>query len=570
MISYRFKRRAFLAALGGAAGLKLLLRNLEASAQSAKSPARLLVTHWPVGIVAGAGDALWKPTSGSVTGSYGLKPFDTAGLGADMTVFRGMRTSHLNVSGGGSHEQGTVVLVTGINPGGSRANNREGDDAYAAAGGSFDQLMLSRVASLKSPLGGQGYANSAADTRTDFGEKSTQTLSYSMTSGSVRTYSGGNGTEAIPLAPQVSPLAQFDALFKSFVPGSGGTSTGGSPGTTGGSPGTGGAAAGAAGTGPRTADETLRTLANRRSVLDFAIEEINQLMTMAPSGARDKLRVHLDEITKAEDSVRGSIDMRYPGMGTGTGGRTGTGGTSGAGTGSSTGGSGTVSSCMACSTKPMAPPTTEGKADPTNGAGSAYGNARSGSDDMAIHQSVAKAHMDVLKAAFVCDVIRVATFQYSPGTNHVGFKGLYPGDEASVYQHHPLSHDTSTGNTTKGNVPDDLAAKDRFLFNVQLWYFQRHAETLAAWKSTVDGCGNSLLDYTAIPYLTEVRATGHERDGMAAMLIGGKKLGFTHNLYRTDMMTINQFWGTVAQAFGYTSPAAPFSAPVSGLWTKPA
>jgi hypothetical protein len=99
MISYRFKRRAFLAALGGAAGLKLLLRNLEASAQGMKSPGRLLVTHWPVGIVAGSGDALFKPTSGSVGGSPVLKPFADAGLGPDMTVFKGMRTSHLNVSG---------------------------------------------------------------------------------------------------------------------------------------------------------------------------------------------------------------------------------------------------------------------------------------------------------------------------------------------------------------------------------------------------------------------------------------------------------------------------------------
>jgi hypothetical protein len=57
---------------------------------------------------------------------------------------------------------------------------------------------------------------------------------------------------------------------------------------------------------------------------------------------------------------------------------------------------------------------------------------------------------------------------------------------------------------------------------------------------------------------------------MPAMLIGGKKLGFTHNLYNTSSMTINQFWGTIAQAFGYTAAAAPFGAPVAGLWTKPA
>jgi hypothetical protein len=33
MISYRFKRRAFLTAMGGGLGLKIMLRNMEASAQ---------------------------------------------------------------------------------------------------------------------------------------------------------------------------------------------------------------------------------------------------------------------------------------------------------------------------------------------------------------------------------------------------------------------------------------------------------------------------------------------------------------------------------------------------------
>ena len=64
MISYRLRRRAFIAAAGGGVGLKVMLRTLEGSAQGMRSPARLLVTHWPVGIVAGQGDALWRPTSG--------------------------------------------------------------------------------------------------------------------------------------------------------------------------------------------------------------------------------------------------------------------------------------------------------------------------------------------------------------------------------------------------------------------------------------------------------------------------------------------------------------------------
>ena len=64
MISYRFKRRAFMTAMSGGVGLKIMLRNMEAAAQTTKSPARLLVSHWPVGIVAGASDALFDADVG--------------------------------------------------------------------------------------------------------------------------------------------------------------------------------------------------------------------------------------------------------------------------------------------------------------------------------------------------------------------------------------------------------------------------------------------------------------------------------------------------------------------------
>src|SRR4029079_8827677 len=77
---------------------------------------------------------------------------------------------------GGGHEGGTVSLVTGVRPGGTRSGEQESDDAYAA-GPSFDQILLENVPSLQTP--GQGYANSIADSRTDFGELSTKCLSYS-------------------------------------------------------------------------------------------------------------------------------------------------------------------------------------------------------------------------------------------------------------------------------------------------------------------------------------------------------------------------------------------------------
>src|SRR5262245_50491576 len=131
MISYRFKRRAFLTALGGGVGLKIMLRNMEASAQTATSPARLLVTHWPVGVVSGASNALWTTPGNASTGGYGLQPFADAGLTNDMQTIRGVSTNGLGLNGGGSHEGGTVVLVTGVGCGGTRTNRGEADDGFA-------------------------------------------------------------------------------------------------------------------------------------------------------------------------------------------------------------------------------------------------------------------------------------------------------------------------------------------------------------------------------------------------------------------------------------------------------
>ena len=201
MISYRFKRRAFLTAMSGGVGLKILLRNMEAAAQTTKSPGRLLVSHWPVGIVAGASDALFKSTSGSVTSSVGLAPF--ADLANDLIVLKGLSTP---VGAGGSHEGGTPALVTGVAPTGTRSGEAESDDAYAV-GPSIDQYLLANVPALKSPNSAFSYKNAGCDTRTDFGEVSTKCLSYSTMKQKVAAFQG-NGTEQenAPLMPTLAPL----------------------------------------------------------------------------------------------------------------------------------------------------------------------------------------------------------------------------------------------------------------------------------------------------------------------------------------------------------------------------
>ena len=536
MTSYRFRRRAFITALSGGVGLKIMLRNLESSAQGTRSPGRLLITHWPVGIVAGSSDALWKPTSGSVGGSQALQPFAERGLGPDMTVIRGLTTPN---GAGGGEEGGTVSLVTGVAPPGVRSGQVESDDAYAG-GPSFEQLLLQKVAGLKrTPI---TYANAIVDSRTDYGETGSKTLSYSTTNQSVGALSGP-GIEAVPLRGQISPLSQFNTLFSTFVPGTAGTGGGGGVGGAGG------------GTPQPVADAMLKKLVGRRSVLDFAIEELNQLKRIAPSAARNKITIHTDAVVAAEASVVNAINAYPPAGGGATGGGGGRGGSGG-------------STCGPCERAYLtAPPPITGIADPPGGFGNSFGRPTAMQDDAPLHADVGKAHLDVLKAAFICDVIRVGTFQWSTATNHVGF-ALYPGT-TQPYQHHPASHRINTVDTVASTSLTGLNDTAQFLFHVHSWYFARHAENFAAWKNAVDGCGNNLLDYTCVPFLTEVAACGHERSNMPGMIIGGKQLGFIHDRYVPGRITINELWGTIAQAFGHTSTEAPFAAPVTGFWTKP-
>jgi len=149
----------------------------------------------------------------------------------------------------------------------------------------------------------------------------------------------------------------------------------------------------------------------------------------------------------------------------------------------------------------------------------------------------------------------------------VGF-ALFPGT-TQPYQHNPTSHKIITQDTFASATVAGLNTYAQYLFNVQVWYYSRHAEVFAGWKKALDGCGNSLLDFTCVPFVTEVMAAGHERSNMPAMLIGGKQLGFVHNQYWTGNVAINQFWGTVAQAFDYNSTDLPLAAPIDGLWAKP-
>jgi hypothetical protein len=476
------------------------------------------MTHWPLGTVR----YLFKPTGagGSYVPSPIIQPFVDAGLRDDMTVLYGLTHYPIDAGMGGTHEAGTVMMSTGHSVPGVRFNGGESDDAVAG-GPSFDQIFLKSVPALK--VAGNGYVNAICDARVDSLETSTQCLSYSYSVRSIAAASGGMVSEAIPLLPDLSPLNLYTSLFAGFMPG---------------------------GATAQNQDELARALKKRKSVLDFALRELDRLKTLAPGSERFKIEVHAAAIRKLELGLS-EPEPPVPGL-----------------------------NCQL-------PEKPDRGIVGQHGSKSVFyaGNIPSPelSSDDTLHAQVGKLHMSVIAAAFQCDLLRVATFQWAPGQSHVSFKGQYPGRPDVSYMHHPMSQlitngQLPLGNAAPGGEPGDIL---QFLGNVQTWYNTQHAELLLMLKNTKDSYGNSLLDHTVVPYLTEIAACTHERQPLPAFIFGGRALGMQHGSYldfEASPRCHNDLWATVAQAYLGSDPLAKLASetffktdvkPIEGLWRAP-
>lgn len=521
-MNYRIARRSFLAAVGGAVGLRIMLDNLVASAQGASSPPRFLMMHWPVGTV----HYQFKPQGSGrdFTFSPILQPFEDAGLRDDMIILYGM-DSNVGSGQGGGHEAGTPMATTGAACPGTRANGGEEDDA-AAGGPSFDQIFLRNVPELQTP--GVGYANAICDARVDSLETSTQCLSYGYTTRSIAAARGGAGgqiVENVPLLPELSPAQLYMQMFSSFMPG---------------------------GDSPGNMEAAANALVFRKSVLDYSRHELERIKSLAPASEAAKIDLHAEAVRKIEAQLSDQIEQ---------------------------GG-------IAVGCTPPAPPDSAlmGR---NGGRNSDYGRAQTSTADDAVHEQIGKAHAGIIRAAFQCDLIRVATLQWSPGTNHVSFAGQYPDDDNAIYMHHPLSHDIGDAADVLNSMPNDTrrASIVQFLANVQTWYNARTAEILVDLKNTEDAFGERLLDRTVVPYITEVAETTHRWSPMPALVFGGRALGMQGGQY-VDLMGggpgasrgYNAMWMSIAQAYLGADPLSALSEevfdkrnaqPIDGLWIAP-
>jgi hypothetical protein len=133
------------------------------------------------------------------------------------------------------------------------------------------------------------------------------------------------------------------------------------------------------------------------------------------------------------------------------------------------------------------------------------------------HFDLGRLQLNMVKAAFACDLVRVATFMWSAGTNWVVFPGTLNGATIlggpQTAQHHPPSHSSPSIETQTRD----------WLNQVNILYSQQTAAALMEFDAVKDVDGNTLLDNMVVPYVTEVaRAWDHNQMNVPFMVFGGK------------------------------------------------
>jgi len=261
------------------------------------------------------------------------------------------------------------------------------------------------------------------------------------------------------------------------------------------------------GTGGGNLDALAVARREKKSVLDFALKDLARLRTLAPASQRERLDAHEAAIRELEMGLDAAPSD--------------------------------PSSCGVGAAPPQIQIST--RTDPYSG------DHEVAQRDDEKHDQIGKLHLSIVKAAFSCDLTRVVTFQWSPGTNHVSFGDLWPPNPAVFKVHHTTSHDPDT--------PDML----EFLTRVDEWYSERVSGFLQDLAATVDPIGNgtaSLLDNTLVPYVTEVGARYHNWDPMPYVLFGGAGVklrgGQVWSGSGRETRSTNDLWMSCAGVFGLT------------------
>jgi len=294
-------------------------------------------------------------------------------------------------------------------------------------------------------------------------------------------------------------------------------------------------------------EQMLTDLRLKRSVLDSSLRELDRLGELAPASERVKIDVHADAVRKLEQQISDALAQ------------------SGA--------------CVL----PAAPDAAiQGK----TGSAPAYNNPIAEEPDSTLVEQIGKLHLANIRAAFQCDLIRVATFAWTPSQPLMAMENLNPDEPDVYYMHHPLSHRQADTQFYAGPPPVS-AANNGYVYEAMvranIWYFQKYAQVFSEWKAATDVYGGSLLDHTVIPLMTDTANAAHPRSPLPALILGGRALGMQGGQF-LDFQSMtrphNDLWMTVAQAFFPDAPNVLDEmpdevfrrdgvAPIEGVWVRP-
>ncbi len=165
---------------------------------------------------------------------------------------------------------------------------------------------------------------------------------------------------------------------------------------------------------------------------------------------------------------------------------------------------------------------------------------------------IAKAQMDSVAAALACDVTRVATIQFSSAQSGTVFNSFVDADWDNLPDdyHHGLSH-LSVG---WDDAPDGTQAlAQETLSRINIWFSQQIADLANTLDSYVEADGSTLLDNTAIVWVSEIsEGPTHRFVDMPFVVLGnmGGALKSGSHLAYNNERAHNDLFVTLGQAMG--------------------
>jgi hypothetical protein len=204
------------------------------------------------------------------------------------------------------------------------------------------------------------------------------------------------------------------------------------------------------------------------------------------------------------------------------------------------------------------------------------------------HQVLGRTQLEIIKAAFLCDLIRVGTFMWAAGTSNVLFPtsfdgAMLPGYAPLLAAPHYAVLGLEPADTTGRAILAWGAAIDRF-------YSDQTSQALQAFDAATDLDGNTLLDNTVVVYVNdESTRWDHGQLNMPLIVLGGKNTRIKGGTFlkvtggslpkQIDLNTtggtgnrpFNDFWLALAPIFGVTLPSlgsvAQYTGPLPGFVT---